>query len=74
MLHILEHHKLVDKFSNIYWREIDDHEENINKYRRAIVIQGIEPSKVIVFENDDNEIGHAISAGIPEENIWSAKT
>ena len=67
----LDYFDLTDKFSNIFYRQLDDNEKKINKYQNAISCLNISPRVVIVFENEQPEILDAIETGIPAENIFS---
>jgi beta-phosphoglucomutase len=67
----LEYHKLTDKFSNIYFRQIFDNGNRINKYKNAIISLSLSAQTVIVFENEKAEIDDAILAGISINNIIS---
>lgn len=59
----LNYHKLIDKFSDLFFREFGK-KEKINKFQNAIMKLGISPYVVIAFENEENEIIDAITAGI----------
>lgn len=65
----LSYYGLTDKFSNIFYRQLTDNEEKINKFQYAISILDISPKSVIAFENEEIEIDDAMLAGIPYENI-----
>lgn len=65
----LNYHNLTDKFSNIFFRQISDNEDRINKYKNAISSLSLSAQKVIVFENEKPEIEDAINAGIRIDNI-----
>jgi phosphoglycolate phosphatase-like HAD superfamily hydrolase len=67
----LNYHKLTDKFSNIFFRNISDNGERINKYKNAINSLSLSAQTVIVFENERPEIEDAIHAGISIDNIIS---
>ena len=67
----LHYSGLTDKFSNIFYRQLDDNETSINKYQYAVSYLCVSPSTVIVFENEQFEIANAIEAGIPDKNIIS---
>ncbi|MDD3723468.1 MAG: HAD hydrolase-like protein [Lutibacter sp.] len=67
----LDYFDLTDKFSNIFYRQLDDNKKKINKYKNAISCLDISPKAVIVIENEQTEILDAIVAGIPAENILS---
>ncbi len=60
----LNHFGLVDKFSNIFCRELGDNGIKINKFQNAITKLGILSSLVIAFENEESEIADAKKAGI----------
>ena len=67
----LNYHKLTDKFSNIFFRNISDNGQRINKYKSAINSLSLSAQTVIVFENERPEIEDAILAGISINNILS---
>ncbi len=69
----LNYHGLIDKFSNIFYRQVTDTENKINKYENAISHLNIFPNSVIVFENEKSEVNDAILAGIPTQNIICIK-
>ena len=62
---------ITDKFSNIFYRQLDDNETKINKYQNAIFCLSVSPIAVMVFENEQSKISDAIEAGIPDKNIFS---
>jgi len=68
-LMILDYFGLTDKFSNIYFKQINNSETKVNKYKNAIASLGVPPDLIIVFENEKDEIADAIEAGIPDRNI-----
>ena len=70
-LMILDYFGLTDKFSNIYFKQINNSETKVNKYKNAIASLGVPPDLIIVFENEKDEIADAIEAGIPDRNILS---
>jgi beta-phosphoglucomutase len=65
----LNHFGLTDKFSSIFFRNINDNETKENKFKNAITSLDISPDSIIVFENEKEEIADAIEAGIKKENI-----
>ena len=67
----LDYFELTDKFSNIFYRQLDDNETKINKYQSTISYLNVLPRVVIVFENEKSEISDAIEAGVPDKNIFS---
>jgi beta-phosphoglucomutase len=67
----LNYYDLTDKFSNIFYRQITDNGNRMNKYENAISHLNISTNSVIVFENEKFEIDDAILAGIPIKNILS---
>lgn len=67
----LNYYGLTDKFSNIFYRQITDNVNGINKYENAISCLNISVQLVIVFENEKPEIDDALLAGIPIHNIIS---
>ncbi len=60
----LKHFGLLDKFSEIFYREFSDNDKKINKFQNAILKLGVPPNFVIAFENEENEITDAQKAGI----------
>jgi len=68
---ILDYFGLTDKFSNIYFKQINNSETKVNKYKNAIASLRVPPDLIIVFENEKDEIADAIEAGIPDRNILS---
>jgi beta-phosphoglucomutase len=67
----LKHHNLIDKFSNIFFKQISDNENRINKYKNVILSLSLSPQRIIIFENEKQEIEDAVLAGIPINNILS---
>jgi len=68
-LKTLNHFGLMDKFTSIFYRIIDDNRK-VNKFENALSILGVPPNIVIAFENEETEKLDAIQAGIPHENIY----
>ena len=68
-LKTLHYHNLVDKFSHLFFRQTIESEKRINKYKSAISFLSLPAQKVIVFENEKQEIEDAILAGIIKNNI-----
>jgi beta-phosphoglucomutase-like phosphatase (HAD superfamily) len=66
---ILNYHKITNKFSNIFSRQISTNEAHFNKYSNAIHKLSVLPENIIVFENEKSEIVDAIKAGVPTYNI-----
>lgn len=60
----LNYFGLVEKFSNIFYREFTDNHEKINKFQNAILKLGVMPNLVVAFENEEVEIADARQAGI----------
>jgi beta-phosphoglucomutase-like phosphatase (HAD superfamily) len=57
-----------NKFEKVI--SIEDDQENLgNKYLLAISKINVDPSSILVFENEDIEIANAIEAGILKSNI-----
>tara|TARA_R110000744_G_scaffold197927_1_gene317102 strand:- start:3566 stop:4141 length:576 start_codon:yes stop_codon:yes gene_type:complete len=67
----LNYHNLTEKFNNIFFRNISDNGQRINKYKKAISSLSLSAQTVIVFENERPEIEDAIHAGISIDNIIS---
>jgi len=65
----LNYHNLTDKFSNLFFRQTSDNEPQTNKYENAISCLSLSAQKVLVFENEKQEIEDAILAGISINNI-----
>lgn len=63
----LEHHKLIDKFNHLFFKQSTDNQ--LNKYKNALNNSGLSAQSVIIFENEKIEIDDAILAGIPINNI-----
>lgn len=60
----LNHYRLLDKFDKIFYRQILDNDEKVNKYQNAITELDIPPNLIVAFENDEIEIIYAKKAGI----------
>lgn len=60
----LNYHGLTDKFSHLIFRQISENGTKINKYENAVLVLGILPKSVIVFENEEAEIIDAQKAGV----------
>ena len=67
----LDYHNLIDKFSNIFFREISANGKRINKYKNAISNLRLSAQTIIVFENEKLEIEDAILAGISIHKIFN---
>ena len=67
----LEYHKLTDNFSHLFFKQIEDKDTRVNKYKIALNNLGLSAQIVIAFENEKIEIEDAILAGIPIDNIIS---
>lgn len=65
----LNYHNLTNKFSNIFFRQISENGNRINKYQNAIKRLSLSVKTVIIFENEKAEIDDAILAGILINNI-----
>lgn len=59
----LNHFKLTEKFSMIFWRN-SDAEEKWNKFSQAITALNVAPNSIIAFEDEEAEIINARNAGI----------
>ena len=64
VIQLLDHHNCAKLFDKIFFCK-DIH----NKYQYALNEINICSKKVLVFEDDENEILHANEAGIPNKNI-----
>jgi beta-phosphoglucomutase len=60
----LNYFSLTDKFTNIFYRVLNDQNIKVNKFQNAISLLGVDPKRVIVFENEESEIEDARKAGI----------
>lgn len=67
----LNYFKLFDKFSHIFFRQVSENGNRINKYENAIKSLSLSAQTVIAFENERTEIDDAILAGISINNIIS---
>jgi beta-phosphoglucomutase len=65
----LNYHNLTDKFSNLFFRQISNCKNRVNKYKNAISSLNLPTKTIMVFENEKSEIADAILAGIPTNNI-----
>lgn len=65
----LNYFGITDKFSEIFYRQLNKNENKVNKYQNAINCLNISTKNIIVFENEKLEIIDAIAAGIPIQNI-----
>lgn len=64
VIQLIDHHNCAKLFDKIFFCK-DIH----NKYQYALNEINICSKKVLVFEDDENEILHANEAGIPNKNI-----
>lgn len=60
----LKYHGLLDKFTWIFFRKINDFGDRVNKFDNALSFLELDPSKVIAFENEQSEREDAAKAGI----------
>lgn len=67
----LEYHKLIDEFNHLFFKQIDDKENRVNKYKNAINNLNLSAQIVVAFENEKVEVEDAKIAGIPITNIIS---
>jgi len=65
----LNYHNLTNKFSDVFFRQISENGNRINKYQNAIESLSLSVKTVIIFENEKAEIDDAILAGILINNI-----
>ncbi|MBU0941999.1 MAG: HAD hydrolase-like protein [Bacteroidetes bacterium] len=65
----LEYHKLIDKFSHLFFKQITSKDNRVNKYKNALNILSLSAQNIIAFENEKTEIDDAKLAGIPIDNI-----
>ncbi len=64
----LKYHNLYDKFHFLFFKENSNHCPTSNKYINAISKYGLDPDRIIAFENEEIEIKNAIIAGINNIN------
>ncbi len=67
----LNYYNLFDKFNHLFFRQISEKGNRINKYENAIKHLSLSTQNVIVFENEKDEIEDAILSGISINNILS---
>jgi beta-phosphoglucomutase-like phosphatase (HAD superfamily) len=60
----LNYHGVMDKFSGLFFRQLDEHNTKVNKFQNAILSLDISPKLIIAFENEVEEIADAKKAGI----------
>lgn len=60
----LNHFRLIEKFTNVFYRKFDDNNRKVNKFENALSTLGVPPDVVIAFENEESEIADAKNAGI----------
>ena len=65
----LNYHNLTYKFTNLFFRQTSVNENRINKYKNAITSLSLPAQKIVVFENEKQEIEDAILSGISINNI-----
>lgn len=63
-LETLAYHGLLDKFTNVFYRDAASNKQRTNKYQNAINQLNLPPENIVVFENDRQEIADAMDAGI----------
>lgn len=63
-LKTLNYFGLAENFNNIFYRESEDSGLKTNKFQHALSMIGIPPDIIIVFENEEQEIENAKTAGI----------
>lgn len=64
VLKTLSYYRLMDKFTNIFYRIFDDNNRKVNKFENALSKLCVPPNIVIAFENEEIEIADAKYAGI----------
>jgi FMN phosphatase YigB (HAD superfamily) len=64
----LKYHGLFDNFSHKLYRQ-ESRYKKINKYGYTLNFFQIEPSSVVIFENEKSEIVNALNSGIFDSNI-----
>jgi phosphoglycolate phosphatase-like HAD superfamily hydrolase len=67
----LRYHDLDGCFNHMIFRQTNNGNEHVNKYKFAINTLGISPEIIVVIENERCEIEDAISAGIPKKNVFN---
>lgn len=65
----LRYHGLLESFTHVFCRNRSSGEDVANKYKNAMIRLGASPESVLVFENEIADVGNAILAGVPPENI-----
>jgi len=70
---VLKHHNVYEQFARFICREALLDRNPSRKYETAIELTGVNPTIVLVFENDELEAKHAEHAGIPRKNIYSCR-
>ncbi len=68
---ILKYHKLIDTFKHKFYKEDQSNINKISKFKYALNYLKLQPTSIVIFENEDLEINNAILSGIPSENIIS---
>lgn len=65
----LKYHNIINYFNHKFYRKEETECNYINKYKNVLNALQLQPSSVIIFENEKSDIKDAISAGIPNDNI-----
>jgi len=63
---VLMYQNLVNLFDHKFYKE--DYKNN-NKFKYVLEYFNLDPSLVMIFENDSNEIKKAVLSGVPNKNI-----
>ena len=67
---VLQYHQLLTRFTRLICREDLSPVNLYNKYESAITMMAVSRDKVLVFENDENDVEQAKVAGVPSSNIY----
>lgn len=66
---ILDYYKLENLFSHIITQDDIPKGKFFNKYEYALYVIGVDSSRVIIYEDDLNQVKSALDFGIPLKNI-----
>lgn len=66
----LEHHGLAGLFSLLITAPPDGVASHADKYARAIAILGVDPTQVVVLDDDPTAIAGAAAAGVPTHHLF----
>lgn len=68
---IVDYYDMSKLFNYVFFKECY---KGVSKFEFIKSIDGYNPQKVIVFENEDSSINEAIISGIPLENIFQIQS